>query len=74
MNGRLDTAPAPMPWSARAAMNTGIVGDIAHARLPTTKTATPARNVRLRPQRSDPGPQMGMLTAVASMYAANVHA
>ncbi|KAG0506480.1 MAG: hypothetical protein Udaeo_01280 [Candidatus Udaeobacter sp.] len=66
-NGSVATAPAPMPWMARAPMNSIIVRAMAQSALPTVNATMPTRYVRRRPQRSDPGPQIGIDTAAASM-------
>ena len=55
-------------------MNSIIVRAMAQSPLPTMNATMPTRYVRRRPQRSEPGPQIGIDTAAASMYAANVHA
>lgn len=60
-------APAPIPWIARAPMNSTMVRATAHSPLPTVKATMPKRYVRRRPQRSEPGPQIGIDTAAASM-------
>ena len=45
-------AAAPAPWTNLAAMRTAIPGASPQVREATVKTATPARNIRLRPYRS----------------------
>jgi hypothetical protein len=44
-------------------MNSIIVREIAQSPLPTVNATMPTRYVRRRPQRSDPGPQIGIDTA-----------
>src|SRR5215472_15094173 len=56
-----------MPWMARAPMNSIIVRAMAQSPLPTVNATMPIRYVRRRPHRSEPGPQIGIDTAAASM-------
>ena len=46
------TAPAPMPWMARAAMRAGMDHARPHSTEPARKTATPKNMTGLRPRTS----------------------
>src|SRR5262245_21263272 len=64
---------APTPWTTRAAMSSAADADRPAARLAAPKTPTPARNSRLRPNRSPRLPAMIRIAANASRYPDTTH-
>jgi hypothetical protein len=64
---------AAAPWTTRAAISSLALPDRPAPRLASPKTAIPARNSRLRPNRSPRLPAVISTAAKASMYADTTH-
>ena len=67
------SSAAPMPCSARAAINCPVSCAAAQAADVATNTATPSRNTRLRPKRSPSAPPTSNNAARNSAYASMIH-
>ena len=67
------TSAAPVPWTARAAISRPTFGASAHAADAPEKIASPAVNIRRRPNRSPSAAPVMSRTAKVSVYAFTVH-
>ncbi len=64
---------APAPWTARAAISQPTLGASAHAADAAEKIASPAANIRRRPNRSPSAAPLISSTAKLRVYAFTVH-
>ena len=60
------TAPAPMPWIARAKIRAGMLHAMPHRTEPATNTAMPKNSTGRRPTTSASLPYSGTVTACVS--------
>ena len=67
------SAPAPSPWTPRAATSCHISCDSPASSEPTMKMPIPNRNTGRRPNRSESLPYNGPLIVDVSRYAVNAH-
>ena len=66
-----NSAPAPRPWTPRAATSCHISCDSPASSEPTMNTPMPNRKIGRRPNRSDSLPYSGPLIVEVSRYAVN---
>jgi hypothetical protein len=66
---KVNRPPAPMPWTARPAINMSMSMLTAHIRLPMKKTKLAMSSTGFRPKMSLTLPHTGVAAAAARRYA-----